>query len=344
MDLTKNLQKNIQFYFLIVLLIVFGGISFLFIWRYLGYIILSAFLAFLTYPIYVKVNKKVENRDLASLLVIIGIIFVVVVPLMAVSGMLVNEASNFVQRTRVDSSQLLEQVESSWEGIIQGNTEIKDALVRSLASLSGALQRNLYSLVGAVADFFIGIFLMLFLMYYFYKQGPAAVERLKKFMPMEDEYRDKLFQQVDGAIKGVFLGHLLTAIVQGAFGALGLLLFGIYQPVLWGFVIMVLAVVPMLGPFVVYIPFGISFFLSGSPIVAILFLIYGIGFVGFIDNLVRPYMTSMYMEIHPAVVLISVIGGMASMGAIGILLGPLFFAIFIALIRTYQETVNEMIS
>ncbi len=344
MEITENLRNNVQFYFLIALLVLFGGITFLLLWRYLAYILVAAFMAFLTYPIFVKVNEKVSNKDLASLIVIVGIIFVVVIPLMAVSGMLVNEASNFVRNTRLDSSQILEQMESSWKGIVQGNTEIKDAIVRSVASLSGALQRNLVNLVSAVADFFIGIFLMLFLMYYFYKQGPDAVEKLKSVMPMESKYRDKLFKKIDASIKGVFIGHLFTALIQGAFGALGLFIFGVSRPILWGFVMMIISVVPLLGPFVIYIPFGASFFLSGEALLGLLFLIYGFGFVGIVDNLVRPYLTSMYIEIHPAIVLVSVIGGMASMGAIGIFLGPLFFAIFVALIRTYRETVSEMMA
>ncbi|MDY6788733.1 MAG: AI-2E family transporter [Candidatus Nanohaloarchaea archaeon] len=343
MDLTSNLKKNLQFYFLIALLIVFGGISLMIIWRYIGYILVAAFLAFLTYPIFSKVNNKVENEDLASLLVIIAIVVIIVLPLLGVSGMLVNEASAFVRQTTIDSGQLFERVEGGWKAIVQGNAEIKNAIARSLTGLSGALQRNLANLVGAVADFFIGIFMMLFLMYYLYKQGPAAVSVLKEVMPMEKEYKDRLFSEVDGAVKGVFLGHLFTAFVQGIVGATGFLLFGISRPILWGFVILLLAVIPFLGPFVIYIPVSLAFFFSGDPILGILLLVYGVGFVGLVDNFVRPYMTSMYTEIHPAVVLVSVIGGMASMGAIGILLGPLFFAIFVALIRTYQDTVSDMI-
>lgn len=341
MDLGGNIRQNLQFYFLILLLVVFGGVSLFVVWQYVGYMLAAAVLSFLTYPVYEYVKRKVEHEDAAAFIVIVGLMVVFVIPLIAVSGILVQEAQSFVQEAELQSGDQLEQVESTVESVIGGNVEVKDAIVRSVADLSGVLQENLASLVGAVANFFIGIAVMLFLMFYLYKEGPRMAEALRNVIPMEDEYRDHLFTEVDHATKGVMLGHVFTAFIQGVFAALGFLLFGVEHALLWGFVTLILAVIPMIGPFIIYLPIGIAFIYQGNVVSGVLLLVYGFGFVSTIDNVVRPYLTSHYIDIHPAVILLSMLGGLSTMGAIGLFLGPLFFALFIALLRTYQQTVIE---
>jgi predicted PurR-regulated permease PerM len=135
-----------------------------------------------------------------------------------------------------------------------------------------------------------------------------------------------------------------VALLQGTLGAAGFIMVGIPNPIFWGFIMTVLAFlpIPLLGTGLVWIPAGIILIRNGDIIGGIFILLYGLLIVSSIDNVIKPHIISGKGKIHPVVALLGLIGGLKLFGFIGIIIGPLIAALFIAMVGFfYEDYVNK---
>ncbi|MFQ5620928.1 MAG: AI-2E family transporter, partial [Candidatus Nanoarchaeia archaeon] len=143
---------------------------------------------------------------------------------------------------------------------------------------------------------------------------------------------------------GVIYGSLVIALIQGALGALGFMIFGVGSPILWGLVMSLFALVPFIGTPIIWGPAGLLLVIDGfvdgqTNLVAkgIGLLIYGTLVISTVDNILKPKLIGKKAKIHPIVVLIGVLGGLSLLGFVGFVVGPLVLALFEALIEVYEK-------
>ena len=137
--------------------------------------------------------------------------------------------------------------------------------------------------------------------------------------------------------QAVLYGQVLTAVIQGALGGLGLLICGVPNPLFWGAIMMITAFVPLLGTPLIWVPAAVGLILDGQTTRGIVLLIYGATIVMNIDNFLRPRLVSGRSKVHPVLILIGVLGGLRVFGFIGMLVGPLILAVLVALIKFYEQ-------
>ena len=134
-----------------------------------------------------------------------------------------------------------------------------------------------------------------------------------------------------------FFGSLLTALVQGCAGALLFWALGMGTPLFWGALISLVALAPIVGAFLVWIPVSAYLMLMGHMTKGIILLAVGGLVVSSIDNVLKPIIIQGRTDLHPLLVFLSVLGGMQAFGFLGILLGPLAVAIFVTLLNFYRQ-------
>ena len=166
-------------------------------------------------------------------------------------------------------------------------------------------------------------------------------EKLKEFArglsPIVKSKEKIIIDQFKNITDSIVYGQIIVGIIQGILAGLGFLVVGIPNALVLTLIATFLSIIPLLGPYLVWIPVAIYLFVSGKTNIAIVYLLYNLVLVSTIDNVIRSYLVSRKTNLSPSVVLVGMLGGLVVFGLIGLLLGPLILAYFITLLRSYKE-------
>jgi predicted PurR-regulated permease PerM len=174
-------------------------------------------------------------------------------------------------------------------------------------------------------------------MFYGFREGQGFIVYLKELLPLDGELKDSLFYELRTITQAVLYGQVLAAIIQGALGTLGLLIFGVPNWLFWGAIMIITALLPVLGTGLIWAPAAVGLILNDEITNGVLLLVYGATIVMNIDNFIRPKLVSTRTKVHPVLILIGVLGGLSVFGFIGMLVGPLILAMLVALIKFYEQ-------
>ena len=181
------------------------------------------------------------------------------------------------------------------------------------------------------ANFIITLLLMLYLLFFFLRDGGELSRRIKNAIPLREEQHRALFSKFTIVTRAMFRGNLLVAAVQGALGGLIFWVLGIHAAVLWAVVMAFLSLLPAVGAAAVWLPVAIYFLATGAVWKGLVLIAYGAFVIGLVDNLLRPYLVGKDTQMPDYVVLISTLGGIAIFGLDGLVIGPVIAAMFIAI-------------
>jgi len=217
-----------------------------------------------------------------------------------------------------------EQVQS-W--LVQsGQNALKIAVAMSGAFVVGAL--------GVV----IGFFLVLFLLFFFLRDGAELVRRAVRLIPMDPARKTDLLAHLSAVTRAVVLGTLLTAVAQGTLLGIGFALVGLPSPVVFGVLSSIVSLVPMVGTALVWIPAVVVLLIQDRLWASVFLLVWSLALVGTIDNVLKPLVVSGRAQISTLPVFLGLMGGLSAVGAIGMVLGPVIVALVIALLRFAAES------
>jgi len=184
-------------------------------------------------------------------------------------------------------------------------------------------------------------------MFYFLKDGEQLVGIIGEHMQLRRGEYAYIIQRLQEILSGIVYGYLLIGLIQGALGALGFFLFGVPSPLFWGMVMGFLALIPFLGAGLVWLPAAI-FVLSQGLLQDSSWLIfksiglaaYGLFIISGADNVLRPKLMGSKAKIHPAIILLGIFGGVFTLGAIGVILGPLLLSLTVVLMDVFLAKKN----
>jgi len=311
-------KKNI---ILIAGILIILVISYFIIKPFLVAVASSFILAYIFHPLYKVIEKKLKNKTIASLITIAIILLVIVIPLTVMIRGLVLESYGLYKSGTV-----------SIEGIKAyiGETAY-EYLSEIFSSATETIYKAAYSLLLKVPKFIIDFFIMFFIMFYLFKDWNNLKELIQKWI--KKKKKEKIFLHLKEVTNSILYGYFITGLIEGAFATAGFYIFGVPNPVFWGFVIFVLAIIPGIGASIVWIPAALWLVFKAKYLLSILLAIYFSLLVSGIETFVRPLLISKFTKIHPVTVILGLFGGIALMGPIGIILGPLTLSIFVALLE-----------
>jgi len=294
----------------------------------------AAVVAVAAYPLYKKIHKKTHKKSLSSIIVIALIILLIVIPLIFFANRFLEETINIYNSANtIELTEFSENI-NKYTGLnINFERHMRDSLQEFSNFFIISSANLLEKLIRGFLDFFIFFFTLFFLL----KDGKKFVRKLKKFLPIQDKVERKLFNEINGVIRGLLSGILIVASLEGIIAFIGFYLFNIPNPLIWAFVIVLAAYFPIVGPATIYIPAAIYLAIMGNFTGAILLFIYSFAFISYLDNLVKPKLMGMGSNINPIVILLGVLGGINLMGLPGIIVGPLILSILFVTYRIYEE-------
>lgn len=197
---------------------------------------------------------------------------------------------------------------------------------------------NLDTIFSSVTRLVLQVFIMLFALFYLLRDGRKLRQDLILVSPLNDSYDDVIMIKLKQAIRSVVVGSLVVSVVQGILTGVGFYLFGVPNPALWGSFAVIAALIPGIGTSLIVIPGVLYLFFVSTQLHALGLLIWGIVAVGLIDNYLGPLLVNRGIQIHPFVILLSVMGGLVFFGPIGFIAGPLVIALLYALLEIYKST------
>jgi len=319
---------------------------------FLGAILWAGLLAFLLAPLNRLLTQKLGGRPglAAFLLTLAGALFVLVpavVTAMIFAGQateLLRVLERLAEQYRIHQPSDLLQVPAldqffQWlarfvpvppERIRDWAFDGGRSLLTLLLDSSGAFFADVLGVVVEVG-------LTLFLLFFFLRDGSEATARAVRLIPMSPDRKANLVGQVSAVTRAVALGTLLTALVQGTLVGLSFAFTGLSSPVVFGVLASLAALVPLVGSSLVWVPAAILLVVQGRVGAAAFLAFWGMVVVSLVDNIVRPLVVTGRAQISTLPVLLGLMGGLATFGAIGIVLGPVVIALALALLRFIEE-------
>ncbi len=208
-------------------------------------------------------------------------------------------------------------------------------------------QDKVVSFGGATTAFLIrflfGLVIMALALFSFFLDGPAMLVALKRLTPLDDSHEEELIREFEKVSRAVVLATLLSALAQGLLGALGYYFAGLEPVMLLMLLTMTLALVPFVGAAAVWVPASLYIALiEGRMGAGIVLAIYGAAVVSMADNVIKPFVLHGQSNLHPLWALLSVLGGVTTLGPIGILIGPMVVAFLQTLLNILQREISGM--
>jgi len=296
------------------------------------------------------------RRAAASILTCLIVLLMIVVPVVYLSAAIARQSMSLYQTAQVSlggapAEDRLAQLEQRpavrwvlgqvqrWLGIEEPH--LREALDHSMKAISRFLVSRAPSLIRGAGEFIFSFLLIFITMFFFFRDGPQILKIVRESNPLPRAYESEILKKFVDVSYAAFFGSILTAIVQGSAGAILFLLLGIPSPLFWGSVVAFVSLVPIVGAFLVWIPWSAFLVLSGDSGRAIVLLSVGGLVVSSIDNVLKPMIIRGRTDMHPLLVFLSVLGGMQAFGFIGILLGPLVVALFLSFLEFYRIEFRE---
>ncbi len=186
-------------------------------------------------------------------------------------------------------------------------------------------------------QFFLSFFIMIYLLFFFLRDGENIIKSCIESFPMDDNQERFLIEKFSTVIKATVKGTILIAIAQGSIGGLILLFLDIEGAILWGAMMALFSILPGIGASIIWLPIALALIFNGALLKGLILIISGIFIIGLIDNLLRPYLVGKETNLPDYLILLSTLGGITIFGLSGFIIGPVVTALFIALWSTFNS-------
>ncbi|PPK86453.1 putative PurR-regulated permease PerM [Neolewinella xylanilytica] len=332
----RKVKRNI--FFILVALTTFA-----FFWL-IGPFILTVFwgavLAVIFFPVYRRIRITFRGRDaLAGAITTLLVVLFVIVPFTLLAIALVNQAISLyenVQTGDMNTTVILDYIDTQLPSVSDAlsdfgvsTADLRTRLNTTVAQVSQFLATWAIGFGGSILNIIIQFTLVIYLLYFFLVDGWNIQRTLVRTIPMGDNRERALFERFALVARATLKGTLIVAFVQGAIGGIMFAILGIPAALLWGVFMMLLALLPVGGSAIVWVPAAIIMFIQGNIASGIIIVVVGSLIIGLVDNLLRPLLVGRDTHMPDWVVLISTLGGIAMFGLTGFVIGPTLAALFI---------------
>lgn len=296
-------------------------------------------LSVMALPLQRRLQKRLRSSNLVAALSVLVAAVLVVVPVVLVTSNMVGEVIN-------GAAKIQAHVESGeWRTALNTHPRLTSMvnwvdrefdIPGSVTAASGTLTDVASNLVQGSLRQAVELLVTFYLLFYFLRDRKKALDSIRYLSPLSSLQMSRLYAQVSDTLHATLFGTFTVAMVQGALGGLMFWALGLPAPLLWGVVMGLLAIVPVLGAFLIWMPAAAFLLLTGHPGQSLLLTLWGAVVVGGIDNLLYPMLVGNRMHLHTVLVFISIVGGLFVFGAAGLILGPMLLTATTVLLEAWR--------
>jgi predicted PurR-regulated permease PerM len=289
-------------------------------------------------------GARIPNRTLCATVALILVILAVIVPgfflaqelgehaLSAIISLRNPNAQNLLTDYIGNHPALANRIEA-----FSSSIDVNNAARTTAAYVGGKAA----VVLGNSIHFITELVVMLFLLFFLFRDRQLALTALRSIIPLREDETRELLERIDDTIYATFLGRFAIALVQGVLAGLAFWVLGVPGILLWSITLTAFAMIPAFGAFLVWGPVAIYLGLNGHWGKAALLAIWGGLIVSTIDNILYPILIGGHLRAHTAIILITILGGIAVFGPLGIILGPVIFSIAATLLDIWHARINQ---
>lgn len=324
----------------LLLLVIAISVGFLALLQpFLTTILLASIFSGLAHPIYARMLPVVKgNRPLAAGLTLLLTLVLVVVPMLAILGVVVNQAlrvtesiAPFIERVINEPTFFDDQVRQ-----LPGMARLEPYREQILTRLGDVVNVTGTFLVGSLSSttrgtvtFVFHFFLMLYTMFFLLIDGEGMLRALLDHLPLNEDDRKQMTNRFMSVTRATVKGTIIIGIIQGGLAGLAFAVVGIPDALFWSLVMVVLSILPAIGGALVWVPACIILAANGEVMKAVLLAAFCALIVGSVDNLLRPRLVGRDTKMHDLVILFSTLGGILTFGPVGFIIGPILAGLFV---------------
>jgi predicted PurR-regulated permease PerM len=341
----------------VLLLVVAVSVLFLAVaWPFLEPLLLGALLAGLFHPLYRWITRLVGGgQSLGAVLTLLVLFVLVLGPVSAFLGIVVQQALSVSDQAIPWLRQHLGGASTfnlhDW--LVQRFPALADYVpsqeqllqhVGTAAKSAGAFLVTVLSrMTATTAAFILNLFVMLYAMFFFFKDGRKILERIFYYLPLSDEDETRMLARFTSITRATIKGTVVIGIIQGTLAGIAFWMAGIQGAAFWGTIMTILSIVPGIGAGLVWVPAVIILFINGQYVAATLLLAWCAAVVGTIDNFLRPALVGRDAKMPDLLILIGTLGGLFLFGPIGFIVGPIVCGLFLTVWDIYGATFKKVL-
>jgi predicted PurR-regulated permease PerM len=217
------------------------------------------------------------------------------------------------------------------------NANVAEMVEQGVQKEAGFLAERLGTVLRNIAAFIFNLFVMIFAMFYMFRDGDQIIRGVRSILPFDAEHRDTMMTQARDLISASVTTSLIIAAIQGILGGLGFVIVKLPTPLFWGVAMAFFSLVPVVGSGLIFVPAALWLGFTGHWGRAILLLVICAGVSTIVDNVLRPLLLGGRTELSGLVIFISVVGGVGLFGMLGLVLGPILVATAAGVLTVYIE-------
>lgn len=344
-------RTHLQQIFLIALAVAALALCTVIVEPFTGPLISAGALAILLYPLYAAIRQKMpRKKSLAAGLTLLLAIAMIALPSIWVISTMSKELVYAFEAMKSKTAAgggwaewliLAATRPLAYFGVdpATADEQVRSFLAERLEVISGALLRVTQGVLSNVAAFLFKTIIALFILFYLLRDGNRLLSKSRDFLPLQPQVFDRLIQEVGQSVLANVYGVGAVALVQGTLTGLLFYFTGVHSPVLWGVVAGFCSMIPVVGPPIVWAPVALGFAFSGNAGKAAIIAAVGAGVIGTADNIIRPWIVSDRVQLHPLLVFISLLGGAQAFGFLGLFIGPAALSVTIVIFEFLKEGV-----
>ncbi|MDP3917047.1 MAG: AI-2E family transporter [Nanoarchaeota archaeon] len=316
----------------------------------------SLLLAYISFPLYKKIIKKIPNKSISIILSLLIIVIIILIPFafltfgIAQQGFyFYNSLSNNIEKgalfgyscTGADSKLclLLNQAEKfSLEELS------KFGFDKQIQNFLPILEEKITHFILSIPLMIAGIFITLVITFFILKDWENIFKKIIDLFPMKKKTIERLIKEFRDITQTVIFAQLFVALIQGVVAIIGFYIFGVPFPIILGILLAFCALIPFIGTSLIWVPASLYLSLIGYfshdywvLIKGICLFLYGIAIINTIDNILLAKIVQVKANVSPITTMVGVIGGASMFGVIGIFIGPILLPLLITYFETFKE-------
>ncbi len=329
-------EKDVKRYSAILIIIFLAILAFMIVRPLLISIAAGLILAYIFYPVYKRIYYLFKEKNTAALAVCVLIVLVIFIPLWFLVPVVIRQIFdmfNFIQT--LDVVNFVKTIFPTSSKQLQ--IDVSTALINFIGKITTSSLSSLTSILLDLPNVLLNVAVIIFVFFFGMRDAEKLKIYVKELSPLKKEKATIIAQQFKNITNSIIYGNFIIGIVQGVATGIGLLIFGVPRALLLTLFAILASILPIVGPWAVWIPVAVYLFSIGHTGAAIGFAIYSILVVSTIDNFLRPYLVARKTKSPSVIVLIGMLGGLMVFGIIGLVIGPLVLEYSIMFLEAYRN-------
>jgi predicted PurR-regulated permease PerM len=342
--------------FVLILVVAVSALFLAVAWPFLKPLLLGALLAGLCHPLYRWITRLLGGRRSLGAIVTLLILFIVVAaPLSAFLGVVVQQAlavsnqaipwvqQNFGAASTFNAHDWLVHRFPALAAHVPSQEQLVESVGTAAKSIGGFLVTVASRMTATTALFLLNLFVMVYAMFFFLRDGEKILEKIFYYLPLRDEDEGLMLQRFASITRATVKGTLVIGIIQGALAGFAFWVAGIAGAAFWGTIMAILSIVPGIGAALIWVPAVIYLIVSGQVLAGLLLFAWCAAVVGTVDNILRPILVGKDAKMPDLLILVGTLGGLFLFGPIGFIVGPIVCGLFLTVWEIYGATFKDIL-